>query len=279
MSVDLSSEIEEYDHFIGGEFKSSTGDNRIDVEFPYDGTTWASVPDGTTTDIDDAVRTANEAFERDDWRDTQPSERRKILNQIADVIDEHAHELAELETLQNGKLLREMEPQMNGLGEWYRYYGRLCEETDEGRTIPVENKDGQMLNYIRKEPFGVVGAITPWNSPLMLTTWKLAPALAAGNTFVHKPSEETPVSALRFAELIDKHTDLPDGVYNVVPGKGHTGAALTEHPDIDKLAFTGSTAVGREIAKTAGENLTKVSLDGWEESKRSVRGRKSRQRS
>jgi aldehyde dehydrogenase (NAD+) len=118
-----------------------------------------------------------------------------------------------------------------------------------------------MFSYIRKEPYGVVGAITPWNSPLLLTTWKLAPALAAGNTFVHKPSEQTPVSALRFAELIQQHTDLPNGVYNVVPGEGHTGAALTHHTDVDKLAFTGSTAVGREVAKTAGENLTKVSLE------------------
>jgi aldehyde dehydrogenase (NAD+) len=261
MSVELSGEVEEYDLFIDGEFRASDGGDRIEVDFPYDGSIWASVPNGTATDIDDAVGAARAAFERADWRNTQPSDRRETLNQIADVIDEYATELAEFETLQNGKLLREMEPQMNVMGDWFRYYGRLCEEVGEGRTIPVENKDGQMFNYIRKEPFGVVGAITPWNSPLLLTTWKLAPALAAGNTFVHKPSEETPVSALRFAQLVNEHTDLPDGVYNVVPGEGHTGAALAEHDDVDKVAFTGSTAVGREVAKTAGENLTKVSLE------------------
>lgn len=253
--------IKEYDLFIDGEFRESSGNDRITVDFPYNGKEWASVPDGTTDDIDDAVTAARDAFEREEWRELSPTERRELLDDIADVIDEHAEELGELETLQNGKLLREMEPQMNVMGDWYRYYGRLCEEIGEGRTIPVENKDGQMFNYVRKEPYGVVGTITPWNSPLLLTTWKLAPALAAGNTFVHKPSEQTPVSALRFAELLDEHTDLPAGVYNVVPGHGDTGAALTDHDGIDKLAFTGSTAVGREVAKKAGENLTKVSLE------------------
>lgn len=153
-----------------------------------------------------------------------------------------------------------MGTQAKNLSAWYRYYGRLCEEMEEGRTVPVENKDGGMFNYIRKEPYGVVGAITPWNSPL-LTAWKLAPALAAGNTFVHKPSEETPVSALRFAELLSEHTDLPDGVYNVVTGDGETGAALADHEGVDKLAFTGSTAVGREVAKKAGDRLIEVSLE------------------
>ncbi len=254
-------ELESYELFIDGEFCGSSGDDRITVDFPYNGEEWATVPDGTTQDIDDAVSAARDAFERDEWRGLSPADRRELLNDIADVIDDHAAELGELETLQNGKLLREMEPQMNAMGEWYRYYGRLCEEVGEGRTVPVESKGGQMFNYVRKEPYGVVGAITPWNSPLLLATWKLAPALAAGNTFVHKPSEQTPVSALRFAELVAEHTDLPDGVYNVVPGYGDTGAALTEHDDVDKLAFTGSTAVGREVAKTAGENLTKVSLE------------------
>jgi len=261
MSVELSGDVEEYELFIDGEFNPSEGSERIDVDFPYDGSIWASVPNGTETDVDDAVRAARTAFNEGGWGTKPPSDRREILNQIADAIDNHARELAELETLQNGKLLREMEPQMNVMGNWFRYYGRLCEQGGEGRTLPVENKNGQMFSYIRKEPYGVVGAITPWNSPLLLTTWKLAPALAAGNTFVHKPSEQTPVSALRFAELIQQHTDLPNGVYNVVPGEGHTGAALTHHTDVDKLAFTGSTAVGREVAKTAGENLTKVSLE------------------
>jgi aldehyde dehydrogenase (NAD+) len=125
----------------------------------------------------------------------------------------------------------------------------------------MDNKDGQMFNYTSREPYGVVGAITPWNSPLLLTTSKLAPALAAGNTFVHKPSEHTPVSALRFAELLAEETDMPAGVYNVVTGHGETGAALVSHEDVDKLSFTGSSATGRQIASTAGENLTAVTLE------------------
>ncbi|MFB6108752.1 MAG: aldehyde dehydrogenase [Haloplanus sp.] len=254
-------DLESYELFIDGEFRESTGDDRIVVDFPYNGEEWATVPDGTAEDVDDAVAAARAAFEGDEWRGWVPSERRALLNDIADVIDDNAAELAELETLQNGKLLREMEPQMRVMGDWYRYYGRLCDELGDGRTIPVENKGGEMFNYVRKEPYGVVGAITPWNSPLLLTTWKLAPALAAGNTFVHKPSEQTPVSALRFAELIHERTDIPAGVYNVVPGYGETGAALTDNPDVDKLAFTGSSAVGREVAQKAGEHLTKVSLE------------------
>ena len=250
----------EYDLFLDGAFRASAGDDRITVGSPYDGETWATVPNGTEADVDAAVRAARDAFERE-WRDALPSDRAAVLHEIADVLDEHDAELGELETRQNGKLLREMKPQMNAAAEWYRYYASRC-RTLEGRTIPVENKDGDVLNYTTREPLGVVGAITPWNSPLLLLAWKLAPALAAGNAFVHKPSEETPVSALRFAELLAEETALPDGAFNVVPGDGEgTGSALTNHEDVDKLSFTGSTAVGRQIASTAGESLTPVSLE------------------
>ncbi|WP_251341318.1 aldehyde dehydrogenase [Haloplanus halophilus] len=252
----------EYDLFVDGAFRPGASGDRIDVSFPYDGTVWATVPRGTATDVDRAVAAARDAFEGP-WSEFGGSERRRVLDQIADAIDAHTEELAELETRQNGKLVREMRGQMESLSDWYRYYGGLAEDLG-GRTIPVENKSetGGMLAYTRKEPLGVVGAITPWNSPLMLTTWKLAPALAAGNTFVHKPSEETPVSALRFAELVAQHTDLPDGVYNVVPGHGtEAGAALVDHEGVDKLAFTGSTTVGRDIASAAGERLIPVTLE------------------
>lgn len=253
--------MQEYDLFVNGEYRPSSGDERIEVSYPYDGTVWASVPNGTAHDVDDAVQSARGAFDSG-WGETQPAERRDVLFDVADVIDEHADELAELETRQNGKLLREMHAQMDTLGEWYRYYGSLTEEVGEGRTIPVNNKDGQMFNYTRKEPYGVVGAITPWNSPLLLTTWKLAPALAAGNTFVHKPSVQTPVSALRFAEVLTHEAGLPAGVYNVVPGYGsETGSALTDHGDIDKFGFTGSTAVGRTIAKKAADHVVPATLE------------------
>ncbi|MFB6133709.1 MAG: aldehyde dehydrogenase family protein, partial [Halanaeroarchaeum sp.] len=190
-----------YDLFIDGAFVASNGSERIDVEYPYDGTVWASVPAGTTADVDRAVAAARRAFESGEWPELLPSERASILHDIADVLDEHAQELGELETKQNGKLIREMASQMDGLGEWYRYYASQC-RTDEGRTVPVESKGGDMKTRIRKEPRGVVAGITPWNSPLLLTSFKLAPALAAGCTFVHKPSSETPISALRFAELL-----------------------------------------------------------------------------
>ena len=253
-----ASSVQEYDIFVDGEFVESSGDERIDVVFPYNGEVWATVPDGTETDVKRAVESAHEALPA--WRDTPRVERRNVLHSIADTIEDHAEELGELETRQNGKLIREMEGQMESLGEWYRYYASLV-NTDRGDTVPVENKDGGLFNYVTKEPYGVVGAITPWNSPLLLTTWKLAPALAAGNTFVHKPSEQTPVSALRVAEILTNESDLPDGVYNVVTGAGATGTALTENEGINKIAFTGSTATGRKIGETAGKQILPVSLE------------------
>ena len=249
-----------YTLFIDGGYRESTGTERIDVSNPYDGSVWASVPNGTEADIDAAVNAARSAY-RKHWSETLPSERSAILREIAGVLETHADELGRLETRQNGKLLREMRRQMDAAAEWYRYYASRC-QTLEGSVIPVENKDGKVLNYTRHEPYGVVGAITPWNSPLLLLAWKLAPALAAGNTFVHKPSEETPVSAIRFAKLVSEGTSIPPGVFNVVPGYGeNAGAALASHDDVDKLAFTGSTEVGREIARNAGEKLVPVSLE------------------
>lgn len=253
--------METYNHFIDGESVESESDDRAEVEYPYNGEVWATVPQGTAGDVDRAVQAARAAFERDDWSGLLPSERADHLQDIADVIDDHADELAELETRQNGKLIREMSGQMQGLGDWYRYYAGQC-RTLENKMIPVENKDGEMFNYVVEEPRGVVGAITPWNSPLLLTTFKLAPALAAGCTFVHKPSTYTPVSALRFAELLYEEADLPAGVYNVVTGSGsEVGEELTNHDDIDKIAFTGSTEVGRTISETAGAKLIPASLE------------------
>jgi len=256
----LEGEPTEYDLFIGGEFCESTGAEQIEVRYPYDETIWARVPDGSPADVDRAVETARRTFETE-WSNWRASERREALYELAEIFESHGDELAKLETLQNGKLLREFKPQMGLLADYYRYFARMAEEADAGRVNPIDNKDGQMFNYTRKEPYGVVGAVTPWNSPLILSASKLAPALAAGNTFVHKPSEQTPVSALRLADLIRDETSIPDGVYNVVTGNGETGAALAEHEDLDKISFTGSTAVGRQIAQAAGENLSAVTLE------------------
>lgn len=257
----MGSQITEYELYVDGAFTESESGKRTEVEYPYDGTVWASVPAGTEADVDRAVGSARSAFEDESWSGLLPSERAEILTDIADAIDDHTEELAELETRQNGKLIREMSSQMGGLGEWFRYYAARC-RTMEGRTIPVESKGGEMFTYVRKEPRGVVGAITPWNSPLLLTAFKLAPALAAGCTFVHKPSSYTPVSALRFAEILHDEGGLPVGVYNVVTGSGGTaGQALVDHDDVDKLAFTGSTDVGRRISEAAGRSLIPASLE------------------
>lgn len=247
-----------YHHFIDGEFVESTGDDRIDVEFPYDGKVWTSVPHGTAEDVDRAVEAARTVFS--EWRQTTVSERYDYLHSIAAALDDHSDELGELETRQNGKLIREMQGQASGLGGTLRYYASLA-DSDRGDVIPVDTKDEGMFNYVVHEPYGVVGAITPWNSPLLLTVGKLGAAMATGNTFVHKPSEQTPVSALRMAEIITAETDLPDGVYNVITGHGDTGEALVEHEDIGKLAFTGSSSTGRSIAETAGRNLSPVTLE------------------
>lgn len=254
--------MKKYNLHIGGETIASTGDESISVQNPYSSKVWAEVPAGTEDDIARAVQAANDAFESDEWDDFTQSRRRDLLYQIADVIEANLEELAELETKQNGRLFTETQGQMGHIVECFRYFGRLCEHVGSGRTNPVDGTKEGMFNFTQKEPYGVVGAITPWNVPLLLSAWKLAPALAAGNAFVHKPSEQTPVSALHLAELIYEETEMPDGIYNVVPGYGEeAGAALTSHRSVDKVAFTGSTEAGREVAASAGRNLSAVSVE------------------
>jgi len=184
--------------------------------------------------------------------------RAALLRRLGDLVGQNAERLARLEVNDSGKLYREMIGQLNALGGWYHYYAGLADKI-EGRQIPSPNPN--YLVYTRREPVGVVGAITPWNSPLLLMTWKLAPALAAGCTVVVKPSEHSPVSSLGFAELFER-AGFPAGVVNVVTGLSReTGARLAAHPGVDKVAFTGSTATGRAVAKAAGENINKVTLE------------------
>src|ERR1700761_8507868 len=184
--------------------------------------------------------------------------RARPMRLLADLISLNAERLAQLEVNDSGKLYREMIGQLNGLGGWYHYYAGLADKL-EGRQIPSPNPN--YLVYTRREPVGVVAAITPWNSPLLLMTWKLAPALAAGCTVVIKPSEHAPASTLGFAELIEQ-AGFPPGVVNVVTGQSReTGAALAGHPGVDKVAFTGSTATGRAVAHAAAENLNPVTLE------------------
>ncbi len=184
-------------------------------------------------------------------QDARAATRRWLLNRLADLIDENADELAELESLDNGKPVNLARGIDIGLTvSHFRYFAGWPTKI-EGEVIPVGGGDG-MLVYTRKEPVGVCGQIIPWNFPLLMATWKLAPALAAGNTIVLKPAEQTPLTALRFGELA-LEAGIPEGVLNVVTGDGATGAALVDHPDVDKIAFTGSTEVGREIGAKCGQ--------------------------
>ncbi len=224
---------------------------------PFTGEPWAEVPDAGTEDVDAAVRAARTALEGE-WGRLTATQRGRLLHRLAELISRDAERLAELETRDNGKLLREMSGQMAYLPEWYRYFGGLADKL-EGSVIPTDKPN--YLVYTRHEPVGVVAAITPWNSPLLLLTWKLAPALAAGCTVVVKPSDYTPVSTLALADLVVE-AGFPPGVVNVVTGWGpQVGQALTTHPGVDKIAFTGSTQVGKLIARAAADNLTRVTLE------------------
>jgi len=242
---------------IGGRAVDAISGRTFVSENPYTGQGWAMVPDAGRDDVEAAVAAAQSALDGE-WGQLTGFARAALLRRLGDLIPDHAHELAQLEVSDSGKLYREMIGQMNGLGSWYHYFAGLADKL-EGRQIPAPNPD--YLVYTRREPVGVVAAITPWNSPLLLLTWKIAPALAAGCTVVVKPSEHSPVSTLRFAELFAQ-AGFPHGVINVITGLSRdVGAALASHPDVDKIAFTGSTATGRAVAHAAAENLSKVTLE------------------
>ncbi len=242
---------------VGGRAVDAISGRTFVSENPYTGQGWAAVPDAGPDDVDVAVAAARSALDGE-WGQLTGFARAALLRRLGDLIPDHADELARLEVSDSGKLYREMIGQMNGLGSWYHYYAGLADKL-EGRQIPAPNPD--YLVYTRREPVGVVAAITPWNSPLLLLTWKIAPALAAGCTVVVKPSEHSPASTLRFAELFAQ-AGFPPGVINVITGLSReVGAALASHPDVDKIAFTGSTATGRAVAHAAAENLTKVTLE------------------
>ena len=250
-------EREAYSMHVGGESVESSSGERLAVTYPYTGEEWASVPDAVEEDVDAAVASARECFESEEWQSLTATDRGELLYDLADVLRDHVDELGRLESLSNGKLYREMHGQAEGLPKWYRYYAGLADKVN-GKTLPVE--ESRMFNFTLREPYGVVGAITPWNSPLNLLTYKLAPAIAAGNTVVAKPSEVTPVSAIRLAELASE-AGWPDGAFNVVTGAGGTGAALSDHDDIGKVAFTGGTEVGRAIGRSAGDHVRPATLE------------------
>jgi aldehyde dehydrogenase (NAD+) len=226
---------------------------------PSTGEEICQVAAADVVDVDKAVQAARAAFEHGPWRKMNASERGRLLHRLADLIEKNADELARLESLDNGKPFSVAKAvDVAKTVACYRYFGGWADKV-HGKTIPI---DGNFFCYTRHEPIGVVGQIIPWNYPMLMQAWKLAPALATGNTVVMKPAEETPLSALRIGELI-LEAGFPEGVVNLVPGFGPTaGAAISRHMDIDKVAFTGSTAVGRLIMEAAAKsNLKGVTLE------------------
>jgi acyl-CoA reductase-like NAD-dependent aldehyde dehydrogenase len=245
---------------IGGEWVKAADGATFPTVNPATGEELAQVALAGQEDVDRAVEAARLAFEKGPWRTMSAEERGNLLWKLADLVDLHADALAELETLDNGKPLRvSRRGDLPAVSRHFRYYAGWASKL-EGTTIPVTTPN--QFVYTLREPVGVVGLIIPWNFPLLMCAWKLAPALACGNTAILKPAEETPLTALRLGELIQE-AGFPEGVVNILTGPGEpTGAAITHHMGIEKVAFTGSTEVGRKVmAASASSNLKRISLE------------------
>ncbi|MBM4765019.1 aldehyde dehydrogenase family protein [Bacillus sp. B15-48] len=243
--------------FINNQWVESASGETLDSVNPFTGKVWAQAPAGDKEDIDRAVQAAKVAFEGE-WSTYTGSQRAALLRKLGDLIAENAENLAISEVVDNGKLIREMLGQTKSLPNWCYYFAGMADKI-HGESIPVDVPN--MINYTVREPLGVIGAIVPWNSPLLLTLWKLCPALAAGNTVVVKPSEVTPASLLELAKLIQE-AGFPPGVVNFVTGFGQTaGDALAKHPDVRKIAFTGSTTTGKTIMKNSADHFARVTLE------------------
>ena len=247
---------------INGKWVDSASGKTFPSYNPATGEVLANVAEGDREDIDRAVKAARAAFETGPWSKISPSERGRMMWRLADLIEKHTEEFAQLESLDNGKPLKIARIADLPLAvDHFRYYAGWATKI-EGNTIPMGlARQGSYHAYTVREPVGVVGQIIPWNFPLLMAAWKLGPALATGCCVVLKPAEQTPLTALRLGELIQE-AGFPDGVVNIVPGYGETaGAALAAHLDVDKIAFTGSTEVGKLIVHAATGNLKKVSLE------------------
>jgi acyl-CoA reductase-like NAD-dependent aldehyde dehydrogenase len=242
--------------FIGGEFVDGLEGRTFEVTSPHDGARIADVAEARPADVDRAVSAARSAFPA--WRATPASERGRLLLRLADAVEAHADELARLESTDTGHPIRDSSRlDVPRTAATFRYFGGMADKL-EGTVIPVERG---FVNYVVREPVGVVGQIVPWNFPLMFTSWKMGPALAAGNTLVLKPAELTPLSSLRVAELMAE-VGFPPGVANIVPGFGNVaGAHLAAHPGVQKISFTGSTATGRLMVQASAGNLKRLQLE------------------
>jgi acyl-CoA reductase-like NAD-dependent aldehyde dehydrogenase len=242
---------------IGGKWTAAKSGKTFESINPANEEVLAVVAEGDEADIDEAVKAARKAFDEGKWPSMGPHQRTRLLLKIADLIEQHADELTTLETLDNGVPLMVTQGMVTGAVETFRYYAGWPTKV-YGETNP---SDPSMFNYTLREPVGVCGQIIPWNGPLAMAAWKIAPALACGNTVILKPAEQTPLTALRLGELL-LEAGVPEGVVNIVTGFGETaGAAISAHPDIDKVAFTGSTEVGKLILQASAGNLKRVSLE------------------
>ncbi|MBI4863979.1 MAG: aldehyde dehydrogenase family protein [Candidatus Riflebacteria bacterium] len=242
---------------INGKWQDSVRGGALPTVNPATAAVLTMVAEAASDDVDLAVKAARRAFEGGDWKKMHGSDRAKVLWRCAELIDKHSQELAELESLDSGRPIHESSRlDVPMAADCFRYFSGWATNI-QGESLPVK---GNCLNYTIREPLGVVGIIVPWNLPLMLGSWKVAPALAAGNTVILKPAEQTPLSALRLGEIL-MEAGLPEGVLNIVPGLGPvTGEALVSHPNVDKIAFTGSQKTGQEVMRTASRNLKRIAL-------------------
>jgi (Z)-2-((N-methylformamido)methylene)-5-hydroxybutyrolactone dehydrogenase len=257
--LDRTTELKKYQTYINGTWVDAASGKTFPTFDPYTGEPWALIPECEKADVDTAVVAAAQAFEAGPWSSLSQTARGKALRRIAALIEKHAEYLAEIEVRDNGKLISEMVAQTRYLPEWFYYYGGLADKI-QGAVVPVDRPEH--FNYTLREPVGVCAFITPWNSPLMLAGWKLAPALAAGCTVVIKPSEYTSASLIEFMRLVIAEADIPPGVVNVVTGYGAgAGEALVTHPKVAKIAFTGGTATGARVNELASRSFKKVSLE------------------
>jgi (Z)-2-((N-methylformamido)methylene)-5-hydroxybutyrolactone dehydrogenase len=249
--------LPQYELYVAGTSLPAAAGGFYETIDPYTRQAWASVPDADETDVDRAVGAARAAFEGE-WGGMTGFQRSRLMHRLADLIERDADRLAELESRDTGKLLREFSGQMRAIPAWYRYFAGWADKL-AGESIPSDKPN--FIVFTRREPVGVVAAIVPWNSPLLLLSWKLAPALAAGCTMVVKPSDHTPVTALELARLVTE-AGIPDGVVNVITGNGPAvGRALVRHAGVDKVAFTGSTRTGIDVAEGATSHLARVTLE------------------
>ena len=250
--------MKRYQIHVDGKTREPASGAWFETQNPFTGEAWAEIPRCDPRDVDAAVKAAHRALTSGPWAEMTATQRGALMRKLGDLIARDAARLAATEVRDNGKLIAEMGAQLNYVPQWYYYFGGLADKI-EGSTLPLDKKG--YFAFTRKEPVGVVAAITPWNSPLLLASWKIAPALAAGCTIVVKPSEFTSASTLELAELFAE-AGFPPGVFNVVTGFGsEIGSALVEHPLVAKVAFTGSDATGRLIAQQASRHLKHVSLE------------------